>query len=107
MQQSKCDNINEYCNELEILSSKMADFISIGNYNEIYNIDLKRKTILKEISKDVSNLSKANKKKLKLVWVNNKVIIDKIQNNISLSRINFIKKKKVFIAYNENSENNY
>ena len=56
----------------------------------------------KRISKDVSNLSKTNKKKLKLVWVNNKIIIDQIQNNMSVSRSNFIKKKKIFIAYKEN-----
>ena len=102
MQQSNCKNITEYCNELEVLSSKMAEFFSIGNYNEIYNIDVKRKTILKEISKDISNLSKENKQKLKLVWANNKVIIAKIENNITEKRKGFIKKKKLFLAYNEN-----
>ena len=102
MQQSNCKNIAEYCNELEVLSSKMAEFFSIGNYNEIYNIDIKRKTILKEISKDVSKLSKKNKKTLKLVWENNKVIIDQIEQNMNANRKNFIKKKKLFLAYKEN-----
>ena len=102
MQQSNCKNIAEYCNELEVLSSKMAEFFSIGNYNEIYNIDIKRKTILKEISKDVSKLSKKNKKTLKLVWENNKVIIDQIEQNMNTNRKNFIKKKKLFLAYKEN-----
>ena len=58
---SKIDN---YCNELEVLSSKMADFFHIGNYNEIYNIDLQRKEILKEISKDVTKLSNNNREKI-------------------------------------------
>ena len=80
----------------------MAEFFSIGNYNEIYNIDIKRKTILKEISKDVSKLSKKNKKTLKLVWENNKVIIDQIEQNMNANRKNFIKKKKLFLAYKEN-----
>ena len=102
MQQSNFKNITKYCNELEVLSSKMAEFFSIGNYNEIYNIDIKRKIILEEISKDVSNLSKKNKKKLKLVWENNKVIIDQIEQNITANRKNFIKKKKLFLAYKEN-----
>ena len=102
MQQSSCKNIAEYCNELEVLSSKMAEFFSIGNYNEIYNIDIKRKTILKEISKDVSKLSKKNKKTLKLVWKNNKAIIDQIEQNINANRKNFIKKKKLFLAYKGN-----
>ena len=102
MQQSNCKNIAEYCNELEVLSSKMAEFFSIGNYNEIYNIDIQRKTILKEISKDVSKLSKKNKKTLKLVWENNKIIIDQIEHDINANRKNFIKKKKLFLAYKEN-----
>ena len=102
MQQSNCKNITEYCNELEVLSSKMAEFFSIGNYNEIYNIDIKRKNILKEISKDVSKLSKKNKKTLKLVWENNKAIIDQTEKNIIANRKNFIKKKKLFLAYKEN-----
>ena len=101
MQQSNCKNITEYCKELEVLSSKMAEFFNIGNYNEIHNIDIKRKTILKEISKDVSNLSKKNKKTLKLVWENNKVMIDQIEQNISTNRKKFIKKKKLFLAYKE------
>tara|TARA_Y200000002_G_C22252910_1_gene484588 strand:+ start:128 stop:436 length:309 start_codon:yes stop_codon:yes gene_type:complete len=102
MQQSNCKNITEYCNELEVLSSKMAEFFSIGNYNEINNIDIKRKNILKEISKDVSKLSKKNKKTLKLVWENNKAIIDQTEKNIIANRKNFIKKKKLFLAYKEN-----
>ncbi len=101
MQQAKLKNINQYCNELEILSSKMADFFSLGNYNEIYNIDVKRKIILKEISKDVSNLSKENKSKLRLVWKNNNKIITEIEKDIMKDRKDFIKKKKIFLAYDQ------
>ena len=102
MQQSNFKNITEYCNQLEVLSSKMAEFFSIGNYSEVYNIDIKRKILLEEISKDVSNLSKKNKKTLKLVLENNKIMFDQIEHNINTNRKNFIKKKKLFLAYKEN-----
>ncbi len=93
---SKIDN---YCNELEVLSSKMADFFHIGNYNEIYNIDLQRKEILKEISKDVTKLSNNNREKIKLVWVNNNKMIQSIDKKINSDRKNYLKKKKTLKAY--------
>ena len=79
MQQSKIKNkIDNYCHELEILSSKMADFFSIGNYSKIKSIYLKRKIILEEISKDIANLSNSNKKSLKLVWSHQLMMINQV-----------------------------
>ena len=65
MQQTKLNNkIDNYCNELELLSSKMAELLDVGNYSAIESIDLKRKYILQEISKDVTSLSNNNKNKI-------------------------------------------
>ena len=56
MQQTKLNNkIDNYCNELELLSSKMADLLDIGNYNAIESIDLKRKHILECIIYIIKN----------------------------------------------------
>ena len=106
MQQTKIKNkIDNYCNELEVLSSKMADFFSIGNYSKIKSIDLKRKIILEEISKDFSNLSNSNKKKLAVVWTNNNKLIKNFEQEMDKNKKALIDKKKLFIAYSNNSSN--
>ena len=90
MQQTKLNNkIDNYCNELELLSSKMAELLDVGNYSAIESIDLKRKLILKEISKDVSSLSNNNKNKIQLVWVNNKNMMEVLNERLE-------DKKKVY-----------
>ena len=100
MQQTKLNNkIDNYCNELEILSSKMAELLDIGNYSAIESIDLKRKFIVKEISKDVTILSNNNKKKLQLVWVNNENMVELLNEKLEDKKKKFIKKKKLFKAY--------
>ena len=100
MQQSKLNNkIDNYCNELEILSSKMADLLDMGNYSAIQSIDLKRKNILKEISKDVTSLSNNNKNKIQLVWVNNENMLELLNKKLKDTKKKFIKKKKLFKAY--------
>ena len=106
MQQTKIKNkIDNYCNELEVLSSKMANFFSIGNYSKIESIDLKRKIILEEISKDFSNLSNSNKKKLAVVWTNNNKLIKNFEQEMDKNKKALIDKKKLFIAYSNNSSN--
>mgnify|MGYP003327891828 FL=1 len=100
MQQTKLNNkIDNYCNELECLSSKMAELLDVGNYSAIESIDLKRKFILKEISKDVTSLSNNNKNKIQLVWVNNKNMMEVLNERLEDKKKNFIKKKKLFKAY--------
>ena len=104
MQQANLNNkIDNFCNELEVLSSKMVEFFSIGNYSQIRSIDLKRKFILEEISKDLDSLSNSNKKKLELVWVNNKKIIKQFDEKMQEDRKSIINKKKLFTAYTNNS----
>ena len=106
MQQTKIKNkIDDYCNELEVLSSKMADFFSIGNFSKIKSIDLKRKIILEEISKDLGYLSNSNKKKLEIVWTNNKKLIKSFEKEMDKNKRVLIEKKKLFIAYSNNSSN--
>ena len=100
MQQSKLNNkIDNYCNELEILSSKMAELLDVGNYSAVQSIDLKRKNILKAISKDVSELSNNNKDKIKLVWVNNSNMVELFNKELEKKQKKFIKKKRLFRAY--------
>ena len=100
MQQTKFNNkIDNYCNELELLSSKMAELLDVGNYSDIESIDMKRKFILKEISKDVTSLSNNNKNKIELVWVNNKTMIELLNEKLEDKKKKFIRKKKLFKAY--------
>ena len=100
MQQSKLNNkIDNYCNELEILSSKMAELLDVGNYSAVQSIDLKRKNILKAISKDVSEVSNNNKDKIKLVWVNNSNMVELFNKELEKKQKKFIKKKRLFRAY--------
>ena len=65
MQQFNINNkLDNFCNELENLSSLMVHSFTLGDYNIVKTIDSKRKLILEEISKDINTLSNSNKKKL-------------------------------------------
>ena len=59
MQQHNVNNkLDNFCNELENLSSLMVHSFTLGDYNIIKTIDSKRKLILEEISKDIISASK-------------------------------------------------
>ena len=104
MQQSKTNNkLDNFCNELENLSSLMVQSFTLGDYNIVKKIDSKRKFILEEISKDINTLSNSNKKKLKLIWVNNNKLIKNFEKKMQLNRKEMIRKKKLFVAYSKNS----
>ena len=104
MQQPKINNkLDNFCNELEMLSSKMAESFTLGNYGMIKCIDSKRKHILNKISEDIEYLSNSNKKKLQLVWVNNSAMITKFKKKMFENKKSELEKKKVFIAYSKNS----
>ena len=104
MQQSKTNNkLDNFCNELENLSSLMVQSFTLGDYNIVKKIDSKRKFILEEISKDINTLSNSNKKKLKLIWVNNNKLIKKFEKKMQLNKKEMIRKKKLFVAYSKNS----
>ena len=104
MQQSKTNNkLDNFCNELENLSSLMVQSFTLGDYNIVKKIDSKRKFILEEISKDINTLSNSNKKKLKLIWVNNNKLIKKFEKKMQLNKKEVVSKKKLFLAYSKNS----
>ena len=104
MQQSKTNNkLDDFCNELENLSSLMVQSFTLGDYNIVKKIDSKRKFILEEISKDINTLSNSNKKKLKLIWVNNNKLIKNFEKKMQLNKKEMIRKKKLFVAYSKNS----
>ena len=104
MQQSKTNNkLDNFCNELENLSSLMVQSFTLGDYNIVKKIDSKRKFILEEISKDINTLSNSNKKKLKLIWVNNNKLIKNFEKKMQLNKKEVVSKKKLFLAYSKNS----
>ena len=106
MQQSKVNNkLDNFCTLLENLSSQMANSFTLGNYSIIETIDTKRKLILQEISKDLGNLSNSNKKKLAVVWTNNNKLIKNFEQEMDKNKKALIDKKKLFIAYSNNSSN--
>tara|TARA_B100000035_G_scaffold35746_1_gene27016 strand:- start:558 stop:878 length:321 start_codon:yes stop_codon:yes gene_type:complete len=98
MQQPKINNkLDNFCNELEMLSSKMAESFTLENYDMIKSIDSKRKLILKKISEDIEYLSNSNKKKLQLVWVNNSKLITKFEKKMSENKKAELEKKKYLL----------
>ena len=104
MQQHNINNkLDNFCNELENLSSLMVYSFTLGDYNIIKTIDSKRKLILEEISKDINTLSNSNKKKLKLIWVNNNKLIKKFEKKMQLNKKEMVSKKKLFVSYSKNS----
>ena len=104
MQQFNINNkLDNFCNELENLSSLMVHSFTLGDYNIIKTIDSKRKLILEEISKDINTLSNSNKKKLKLIWVNNNKLIKKFEKKMQLNKKEVVSKKKLFLAYSKSS----
>ena len=106
MQQSKVNNkLDNFCTLLENLSSQMANSFTLGNYGIIETIDIKRKRILEEISKDLGNLSNSNKKKLEVVWTNNNKLIKNFEQKMDKNKKVLMDKKKLFIAYSSNSSN--
>ena len=90
-------------NKLEKLSSQIADSISLGNFGDVTKLDLARKVILNKISKDTANLNNKNRKKLKLVWVNNCKLIEECKASIQKKQEKFNKLKKTFKAYSKNN----
>ena len=99
---TEIENLDNYLYTLESLSSKIAYNISMGEFNEVKQLDLKRKYIIKMISNDAANLSKNDKKRIKLIWVNNNELVKKAEECISKKKERFNKLKKTFQAYSNN-----
>ena len=95
--------LDDYFFKLEKLSCKIAESISIGDFSEVTKLDLVRKEILSKISKDTANLNNTNKKRLKLIWVNNCKLIKDSEISIVKKQENFNKLRKTFKAYSKNN----
>ena len=89
--------------KLEELSSQIADCISLGNFGEVTKLDLARKVILHKISQDTANLNTKNRRRLKLIWVNNCKLIEETKSSIDKKQKDFNKLKKTFKAYSQNN----
>ena len=89
-------NIDEYLDHLELLSSKIADNISMGLFNGNKQNGYRKKKIISKISSDAANLNDINRNRLKLVWVNNNKMINELENINSNNKKKYIKIKKTF-----------
>ena len=94
--------INNDMYELEDLSAKMARDVNLGNFLAISKMDQERKSIIKKISKDVANISSNNKKKLRLIWTNNNILIDNINLQLQKKKEFHNKLRKTLKAYSSN-----
>ena len=102
MQNNSEKKIDQYLDQLECLSSKIADDISMGLFKDIHKMDYERKAIIKKISNDTANLNN-NRDRLRLVWVNNCELIKKTEAFISNRQKFFNKTKKTLKAYSKNN----
>ena len=90
---------DQYLDHLEFLSSKIADNISMGLFKDINKMDYERKAIIKKISSDAANLNNTRRNRLKLVWVNNNKMINKLEEINQNDRKKYLKFKKTIKAY--------
>ena len=91
---------DQYLDHLEFLSSRIADNISMGLYEDIYKMDYERKAIINKISTETANLNTIRRDRLKLVWVNNNKMIGKLEEINQNKRKKYLKLKKTIKAYN-------
>ena len=99
MQNNSEKKIDQYLDHLEFLSSKIADNISMGLFKDINKMDYERKAIIKKISSDAANLNNTRRNRLKLVWVNNNKMINKLEEINQNDRQKYLKFKKTIKAY--------
>ena len=90
---------DQYLDHLEFLSSKIADNISMGLFKDINKMYYERKVIIKKISSDAANLNNTRRNRLKLVWVNNNKMINKLEEINQNDRKKYLKFKKTIKAY--------
>ena len=102
MQNNSENKIDQYLDHLEFLSSKIADNISMGLYEDIYKMDYERKAIINKISSNTANLNNIRRNRLKLVWVNNNELIKNLEEINQSSKKKYIKLKKTVKAYTYN-----
>ena len=101
MQNNSENKIDQYLDHLEFLSSRIADNISMGLYEDIYKMDYERKAIINKISSDTANLNTIRRDRLKLVWVNNNKMIGKLEEINQNNKKKYLKLKKTVKEYSK------
>ena len=79
MQNNSENKIDQYLDHLEFLSSRIADNISMGLFEDINKMDYERKAIINKISTDTANLNDIRRNRLKLISVNNNKMINELE----------------------------
>ena len=92
---------DQYLDHLEFLSSKIADNISMGLFEDINKMDYERKAIINKISSDTANLNHTRRNRLKLVWINNNKMINKLEEINQNNKKKYLKSKKTFKEYSK------
>ena len=101
MQNNSEKKFDQYLDHLEFLSSKIADNISMGLFEDINKMDYERKAIINKISSDTANLNTIRRDRLKLVWVNNNKMINKLEEINQNNKKKYIKFKKTVKEYSK------
>ena len=95
--------IDQYLDHLEFLSSKIADNISMGLFEEINKMDYERKKIIHKISSEAANLNDNRRKRLRLVWVNNNNMVKTLEDKNHQQKKKFNILKKTINEYSRNT----
>ena len=101
MQNNSEKKFDQYLDHLEFLSSKIADNISMGLFENINKMDYERKAIINKISTETANLNTIRRDRLKLVWVNNNKMINKLEEINQNNKKKYIKLKKTVKEYSK------
>ena len=101
MQNKSEKKFDQYLDHLEFLSSKIADNISMGLFENINKMDYERKAIINKISSDTANLNTIRRDRLKLVWVNNNKMINKLEEINQNNKKKYVKLKKTVKEYSK------
>ena len=101
MQNNSEKKFDQYLDHLEFLSSKIADNISMGLFEDINKMDYERKAIINKISSDTANLNSIRRDRLKLVWVNNNKMINKLEEINQNNKKKYIRLKKTVKEYSK------
>ena len=101
MQNNSEKKFDQYLDHLEFLSSKIADNISMGLFENINKMDYERKAIINKISSDTANLNTIRRDRLKLVWVNNNKMINKLEEINQNNKKKYLKLKKTVKEYSK------
>ena len=99
MQNNSEKKFDQYLVQLEFLSSKIADNISMGLFEDINKMDYERKAIINKISSDTANLNTIRRDRIKLVWVNNNKMINKLEEINQNNKKKYLKLKKTVKEY--------